>query len=105
MVIGRGKVIHPLYRDPSLVPEILKIEGVNFVDADVKKPFRQLFGYAISAKRYALYGKSANEIHMEKVSSVPTLFCLGIQPNRLNVHARSSVLPQEVAASFRHTKQ
>jgi hypothetical protein len=68
MVIGRGKVIHSLYRDPSLVPEILKIEDVNSVDADPKKPFRQLFGYAISAKRYALYGKSANEIHMEKAS-------------------------------------
>jgi hypothetical protein len=68
VVIGRGKVIRPLYRDPSLVPEILKIEDVNFVDANVKKPFRQLFGYAISAKRYALYGKSANEIHMEKAS-------------------------------------
>jgi hypothetical protein len=25
------------------------------------------------------------------VGSVPTLFCLGIQPNRLNVHARSAV--------------
>jgi hypothetical protein len=24
------------------------------------------------------------------VGSVPTLFCLGIQPNRLNVHARSA---------------
>jgi hypothetical protein len=40
------------------------------------------------------------------VGSVPTLFCLGIQPNRLNVHARSaSVLPQEVVASFRHSKR
>jgi hypothetical protein len=50
------------------VPEILKIEDVNFVDANVKKPFRQLFGYAISAKRYALYRESANEIHIEKAS-------------------------------------
>jgi hypothetical protein len=37
---------------------------------------------------------------------VPTLFCLGIQPNRLNVHARSArVLSQEVVASFRHSKR
>ncbi len=36
------------------------------------------------------------------VDSVPKLFCLGIQPNRLNVHARStSGLPQEAVASFR----
>ena len=40
--------------DPALVPEILKIEDVNFLDFNPKKPFRQLFGYAISAKRYAL---------------------------------------------------
>lgn len=40
------------------------------------------------------------------VGSVPTLFCLGIQPHRLNGHARStSGLPQEVVASFRHTKR
>jgi len=30
--------------DPSLVPEILKIEDINFVDSDPRKPFRQLFG-------------------------------------------------------------
>jgi hypothetical protein len=41
----------------SLVPEILKIEDVNFVDSDPRKPRRQVFGYAISAKRYALYIK------------------------------------------------
>jgi hypothetical protein len=52
----------------SLVPEILKIEDVNYVDCDSKKPFRQLFGYAISAKRYALYSQSGNEICIEKAS-------------------------------------
>jgi hypothetical protein len=54
--------------EPSLVPEILKIEDVNHVDCDPKKPFRQLFGYAISAKRYALYSQSENEICIEKAS-------------------------------------
>lgn len=54
--------------DPSLVPEILKIEDVNYVDSDPKKPFRQLFGYAISAKRYALYSQLGNEICIEKAS-------------------------------------
>jgi hypothetical protein len=54
--------------DPSLVPEILKIEDVNFLDSNPSKRFRQLFGYAISAKRYALYSRMENDIHIEKAS-------------------------------------
>jgi DNA polymerase type B, organellar and viral len=54
--------------DPSLVGEILKVEDVNFINSDSRKPFRQLYGYAISAKRYALYTKSGNDIHIEKAS-------------------------------------
>ena len=54
--------------DPSLVSEILKIEDVNFEDSNPKKPFRQLYGYAISAKRYALYTRSENNIQIEKAS-------------------------------------
>jgi hypothetical protein len=54
--------------DPGLVPEILKIEDVNYADSDPKNPFRQLFGYAISAKRYALYSKSGESIQIEKAS-------------------------------------
>ncbi len=54
--------------DPSLVRHILKIEDVNFVDSNPQKPLRQLFGYAISAKRYALYTRSGNNIHIEKAS-------------------------------------
>jgi hypothetical protein len=54
--------------DPSLVPDILKIEDVNFVDCNPKKLFRQLFGYAISAKRYALYSAVGNAIRIVKAS-------------------------------------
>lgn len=54
--------------DSSLVRQILKIEDINYVDSDLGKPFRQLFGYAISAKRYALYTRSGNEIRIEKAS-------------------------------------
>lgn len=54
--------------DRALVPEILKIEDINFVDSDPGKPFRQLLGYAISAKRYALYAKTGNAIRIEKAS-------------------------------------
>jgi hypothetical protein len=54
--------------DPELVPEILKIEDVNFVEHKIDKPFRQLYGYAISAKRYALYSREKGNIHIEKAS-------------------------------------
>jgi hypothetical protein len=46
----------------------LKIEDVNFVDSDPGKPHRQLFGYAIAAKRYALYTKTQNGISIVKAS-------------------------------------
>jgi hypothetical protein len=35
------------------------------------------------------YKKECQETFFS-VGSVPTLFCLGIQPNRLNVHSRSA---------------
>ena len=54
--------------DPALVNDLLKIEDVNYVDSDPEKPFRQLHGYAISAKRYALFTRSRNEIRVEKAS-------------------------------------
>ena len=52
----------------GLVTEILKIEDINFVDSDPHKPLQSLFGYGISAKRYALYTKSGNNIRVEKAS-------------------------------------
>lgn|SRR5208282_221049 len=52
----------------SLVRDILKIEDVNFVDSDPRKPRRQLFGYAISAKRYVLYIKTEDGISVVKAS-------------------------------------
>ena len=54
--------------NPSLVREILKIEDINFIDSDPEKPLRQLFGYAVSAKRYALYTKLGIDVHIEKAS-------------------------------------
>jgi hypothetical protein len=65
-IAQRFRTLNPY--DSSLVPEILKIEDVNFLESNPKRPFRQLFGYAISAKRYALYSKVANGIRMEKAS-------------------------------------
>lgn len=65
-IASRFNSLNP-YRS-SLVPEILKIEDVNFIDSDTRKPQRQLFGYAISAKRYALYTQTDNDISIVKAS-------------------------------------
>jgi len=54
--------------DQSLVRSLLKIEDVNFVDSDPNKTHRQLFGYAIAAKRYALYTQTRNDISIVKAS-------------------------------------
>ncbi|MGA8222510.1 MAG: DNA polymerase [Candidatus Acidiferrales bacterium] len=54
--------------NPKLVQDILKIEDVNYVDSDPSKPFRQLFGYAVSAKRYALFTECGKNISIEKAS-------------------------------------
>jgi hypothetical protein len=53
----------------QLVRDILKIEGVNFVDSDPHKPRRQVFGYAISAKRYVLYTRNRSDICIVKASA------------------------------------
>ena len=54
--------------DAKFVRDILKIEDVNFVDSDPKKPLRRLFGYAIAAKRYALYDQTKNDVSVVKAS-------------------------------------
>jgi hypothetical protein len=44
--------------DPKAVKgSILNLVDANYVDSDPKKPQRQLYGYSIAAKRYALYEK------------------------------------------------
>ena len=54
--------------NPDLVQEILKIEDVNHIDSNPKLPRRQLFGYAISAKRYALYTRKGARLSVIKAS-------------------------------------
>ena len=50
---------------------ILKIEDVNYVDGDPHKPFRDLYGYAISAKRYCLFeGKNVRKIVDSKAHGI-----------------------------------
>jgi hypothetical protein len=64
----RDQVIEISKRFESLNPysfggTILKIEDVNYIDGEPSKGFRDLHGYAISAKRYCLFeGKHARKI-------------------------------------------
>lgn len=47
----------------SFMGTILKVEDVNYIDGDPSKEFRDLYGYAISAKRYCLFeGKQVRKI-------------------------------------------
>jgi hypothetical protein len=57
-IADRFSALNPY--DPEAVPgSILKIEDVNF---DSRGKQRQLYGYAISAKRYVLYQRTGNRI-------------------------------------------
>jgi hypothetical protein len=64
----RDRVVEISNRFVSLNPHsfggtILKIEVVNYVDGDPSKGFRDLYGFAVSAKRYCLFeGKQARKI-------------------------------------------
>jgi len=50
------------------VREILKIEDINHKDSDTRKPRHQLFGFAVSSKRYALYTQQEDSISVVKAS-------------------------------------
>lgn len=54
--------------DPSFVPSLLKIEDINFSKSDSRKSNPRLWGYAIAAKRYALYTKTGDNISIIKAS-------------------------------------
>ena len=66
--LSRDRVTDISKRFESLNPysfagTILKIEDVNYIDGDPSKGFRDLYGDAISAKRYCLFeGKHARKI-------------------------------------------
>jgi len=50
---------------------ILKVEDVNYIDGDPHEPFRDLYGYAISAKRYCLFeGKNVRRIVDSKAHGI-----------------------------------
>jgi hypothetical protein len=55
----RFRLLNPY--DPEIVRDLLEIEDVN---RDSNEQQRQLFGYAISAKRYALYERNGNDLNI-----------------------------------------
>jgi hypothetical protein len=65
-IVRRFNRLNPY--DPDYVPNLLKIEDLNHANSDPKEPLRRLFGYAIAAKRYALFDKAQNRISIVKPS-------------------------------------
>jgi hypothetical protein len=64
--------------DPKAVKgSILNLVDANYIDCDSSKPQRQLYGYSIAAKRYALYektGKSSIAIVDPKAHGIGFLY-------------------------------
>jgi hypothetical protein len=60
-IVDRFKSLNPY--DPEAVRgSILNLVDANYVDSDPKNNPRQLYGYSIAAKRYALYEKVGDDI-------------------------------------------
>jgi hypothetical protein len=53
-IVDRFSSLNP-YNPESVKGSILNLVDANYVDSDPTKPQRQLYGYSIAAKRYALY--------------------------------------------------
>jgi len=98
LVLSRDTVVEISQRFSSLNPysfggTILKVEAVNYQDSDPSQPFRDLHGYAISAKRYCLFeGKHARKIIDAKAHGIGYL----INP----IRRKGDQLGDEFAAAF-----
>jgi hypothetical protein len=55
-IVDRFAALNPYNRN-IVKGSILNLVDANYVDSDPKNPQRQLYGYSIAAKRYALYEK------------------------------------------------
>ena len=56
-IANRFKSLNP-YNQKAVRGSILNLVDANFVDSDTARPQRQLYGYSIATKRYALYEKT-----------------------------------------------
>jgi hypothetical protein len=89
--------------NPKFVREILKIEDVNHVDGDTKKPLRRLMGYAIAAKRYALYTLTKGNTSVVKASGHGLGFLFApkkIQSDEKSEHESNEDVPQWVVEAW-----
>jgi hypothetical protein len=89
--------------NPEFVREVLKIEDVNHVDGDTKNPLRRLMGYAIAAKRYALYTQTKGNISVAKASGHGLGFLFApkrIQPDEKSEHESNEDVPQWVVEAW-----
>jgi hypothetical protein len=55
-IVDKFAALNP-YNPKIVKGSILNLVDANYADSDPKKPRRQLYGYSIAAKRYALYEK------------------------------------------------
>jgi hypothetical protein len=58
-IVDQFSSLNP-YEPAAVKGSILNLVDGNFIDSDPKKARRQLYGYSIAAKRYALYEKTQN---------------------------------------------
>ena len=75
-IVDRFISLNP-YDRKAVKGSILNLVDANFVDSDANKSQRQLYGYSIAAKRYALYvkiGESDIEIIDPKAHGVGFLY-------------------------------
>jgi hypothetical protein len=89
--------------DPNFVRDILKIEDVNHVDGDASKPLRRLFGYAIAAKRYALYTQTKKDISVVKASGHGLGYLFApkkMQPDEKSEHESDDEIPEWVVEAW-----
>ena len=60
-IVGKFAALNP-YNRKIVKGSILNLVDANYVNEDPKNAQRQLYGYSIAAKRYALYEKTGNNI-------------------------------------------
>src|SRR2546430_11654139 len=58
-IVAKFAALNP-YDRKIVKGSILNLVDANYIDSDPMKPQRQLYGYSIAAKRYALYEKLAD---------------------------------------------
>ncbi|HMD10134.1 MAG TPA: hypothetical protein VKH63_21550 [Candidatus Acidoferrum sp.] len=89
--------------DSKFVSKVLKIEDVNHVDGNPSKPRRRVIGYAIAAKRYALYTRVENDISVVKASGHGLGYLFApkkIQPDEKNEHESDDDVPEWVVEAW-----